>query len=46
MLEHGGQDGASAEITGGRVAAPIARSVLESLLAAPPTPSRCDVGQP
>ena len=32
LVEHGGTDGANAEITGGRVAAPIAASVLRILL--------------
>ena len=32
LVEHGGTDGANAETTGGRVAAPIAASVLRTLL--------------
>ncbi|MDQ1511115.1 MAG: penicillin-binding protein [Actinomycetota bacterium] len=32
IVEHGGTDGANAEVTGGRVAAPIAASVLRVLL--------------
>jgi peptidoglycan glycosyltransferase len=32
IVEHGGTDGANAETTGGRVAAPIAASVLRTLL--------------
>jgi penicillin-binding protein A len=32
LVEHGGTDGADAEATGGRVAAPIAASVLRALL--------------
>jgi len=34
LVEHGGFDGVNAEITGGRVAAPIAASVLRVLLGA------------
>jgi|tagenome__1003787_1003787.scaffolds.fasta_scaffold20984354_5 peptidoglycan glycosyltransferase len=32
LVEHGGQSGANAEVTGGRVAAPVAAQVLRSLL--------------
>jgi peptidoglycan glycosyltransferase len=32
VVEHGGIDGANAEVTGGRVAAPIAASILRQLL--------------
>ena len=32
LVEHGGQSGADAEVTGGRVAAPVAAQVLRSLL--------------
>jgi peptidoglycan glycosyltransferase len=32
LVEHGGQSGANAEVTGGRVAAPVAAEVLRSLL--------------
>jgi peptidoglycan glycosyltransferase len=46
LVEHGGTDGTNAEATGGRVAAPIAKQVLEALLASSPPPSPCDVGQP
>jgi peptidoglycan glycosyltransferase len=46
LVEHGGTDGTNAEATGGRVAAPIAKQVLEALLASAPPPSRCDRGQP
>ncbi len=45
LVEHGGSNGTDAEVTGGRVAAPIAKQVLEALLAKPPVPSRCDGGQ-
>jgi penicillin-binding protein A len=40
LVEHGGSD--AAESTGGKVAAPIARQVLQTLLNSPPTTSRCD----
>jgi peptidoglycan glycosyltransferase len=43
LVEHGG---ANTEATGGRVAAPIARQVLEALLASQLPPSRCGSGQP
>lgn len=43
LVENGGGD---AEATGGRVAAPIARQVLEKLLTTPVPPSRCGGGQP
>jgi penicillin-binding protein A len=46
LVEHGGTDGTNAEATGGRVAAPIAKQVLEALLATPQQASRCDGGQP
>ena len=39
LVEHGGSD--SAELTGGRVAAPIAKQVLQTLLTASPPPSPC-----
>jgi peptidoglycan glycosyltransferase len=45
LVEHGGTDGANAEATGGRVAAPIAKQVLQALLTTTPPPSRC-TGQP
>ncbi len=32
LVEHGGQSGANAEVTGGRVAAPVAAQVLRALL--------------
>jgi len=32
LIEHGGQSGANAEVTGGRVAAPVAAQVLRALL--------------
>jgi peptidoglycan glycosyltransferase len=41
IVEHGGSEGAGAEATGGRVAAPIARQVFEALLANPVPASRC-----
>ncbi len=46
LVEHGGSNGANAEATGGRVAAPIARQVLQTLLATPQPPSRCGNAQP
>ena len=46
LVEHGGTDGTNAEATGGRVAAPIAKQVLQALLATPPPPSPCAGGQP
>ncbi len=46
LVEHGGTDGTNAEATGGRVAAPIAKQVLQSLLASPPPTSQCGEGQP
>jgi peptidoglycan glycosyltransferase len=46
LVEHGGVDGTNAEATGGRVAAPIAKQVLQSLLASPPPASQCGRGQP
>jgi peptidoglycan glycosyltransferase len=45
LVEHGGADGVNAEATGGRVAAPVAKQVLQTLLATPAPPSRC-TGQP
>jgi peptidoglycan glycosyltransferase len=46
IVERGGSSGANAEATGGRVAAPIARSVLEALLATPEAASPCGGTQP
>jgi peptidoglycan glycosyltransferase len=43
LVEHGGSD--AAETTGGRVAAPIAKQVLQTLLTTPTPASRC-AGQP
>ncbi len=43
LVEHGGSD--TAEVTGGRVAAPIAKQVLQTLLNTPTPASPCD-GQP
>ena len=40
LVEHGGS--AQAETTGGRVAAPIAKQVLQTLLSTPLPPSRCN----
>jgi peptidoglycan glycosyltransferase len=40
LVEHGGSD--QAETTGGRVAAPIAKQVLQTLLNTPATTSPCD----
>jgi peptidoglycan glycosyltransferase len=45
FVDHGGVNGFDAEATGGRVAAPIARQVLEAALAVPATPSQCDTGK-
>jgi peptidoglycan glycosyltransferase len=42
----GGPTGANAEITGGRVAAPIAQQVLQSMLTTQLPPSRCGGAQP
>jgi penicillin-binding protein A len=39
LVEHGGSD--AAEVTGGRVAAPIAKQVLQTLLNTAPTTSPC-----
>jgi peptidoglycan glycosyltransferase len=39
LVEHGGS--ASAEVTGGRVAAPTAKQVLQTLLSTPAPPSPC-----
>jgi penicillin-binding protein A len=39
LVEHGGSS--SAEVTGGRVAAPIAKQVLQTLLSAQAVPSPC-----
>ena len=39
LVEHGGSD--SAEVTGGRVAAPIAKQVLQTLLTTTTPPSPC-----
>jgi penicillin-binding protein A len=39
LVEHGGSD--NAEVTGGRVAAPIAKQVLQTLLTSPATRSPC-----
>jgi peptidoglycan glycosyltransferase len=41
LVEHGGTNGANAEATGGRVAAPIAKQVLETLFSNPLPASRC-----
>ena len=41
LVEHGGANGANAEITGGRVAAPIAKDVLQTLLNTPAPKSPC-----
>ena len=46
IVEHGGADGADAEVTGGRVAAPVAKQVMQALLSAPATPAQCGAGQP
>jgi peptidoglycan glycosyltransferase len=35
IVENGGQNGANAEVTGGRVAAPIAKTMIETLLGLP-----------
>jgi peptidoglycan glycosyltransferase len=40
LVEHGGDD--AAESTGGRVAAPIAKQILQTLLSAPASVSPCD----
>ena len=45
LVEHGGTDGQNAEATGGRVAAPIAKAVLQAALALPATPSQCGTGK-
>jgi len=44
IVEHGGSDGTNAEATGGRVAAPIAKQVMQALLSSAPTPSQCGGG--
>jgi peptidoglycan glycosyltransferase len=46
IVEHGGVDGANAEATGGRVAAPIAKQVLQALLTTSPTDTQCGNTQP
>ena len=46
LVEHGGGTGTDAEVTGGRVAAPIAKQVLQTLLSTPAPPSRCGDAQP
>jgi peptidoglycan glycosyltransferase len=45
LVEHGGQNGQNAEATGGRVAAPIAKQVLQALLAPGATKPQCGSGQ-
>jgi peptidoglycan glycosyltransferase len=45
LVEHGGQAGGGDSVTGGRVAAPIAKTVMQTLLTTPEAPSPCD-GQP
>ena len=46
LVEHGGQDGTNAEATGGKVAAPIAKQILQTLLTTPPPAPQCGAGQP
>ena len=46
IVEHGGSNGANAEATGGKVAAPIARQVLQALLNTPAPADSCGNGQP
>jgi len=46
LVEHGGKNGPDAEATGGRVAAPIAKQMIETLLATPTPASRCDSSPP
>jgi peptidoglycan glycosyltransferase len=46
LVEHGGVDGANAETaTGGRVAAPIAQQILQTLLTTSPPAPQCGGGQ-
>ena len=45
IVEHGGTDGVNAESTGGRVAAPIAKRVMQALLAAPNPAPQCGTEQ-
>jgi peptidoglycan glycosyltransferase len=45
LVEHGGNNGQNAEATGGRVAAPIAKQLLQAALAQPTTPSQCKAGK-
>jgi peptidoglycan glycosyltransferase len=45
LVEHGGFTGQNAEATGGRVAAPVAKQLLQAALALPQTPSQCSTGK-
>ncbi len=44
LVEHGGTAGGNDTATGGRVAAPIAKQVMEALLTTPPPASQCGSG--
>ena len=46
FVDHGGATGGTDEVTGGRVAAPLAKQVLQKLLTTPAPPSRCGDAQP
>ncbi len=46
FVDHGGATGGTDQVTGGRVAAPLARQVLAKLLSTPAPPSRCGDAQP
>ncbi len=45
LVEHGGSNGVNAEATGGRVAAPIAKQILQTLFTTPPPAPQCGGGQ-
>jgi peptidoglycan glycosyltransferase len=44
LVEHGGATGGNDSATGGRVAAPVAKQVMQTLLSSPPAPSQCGGG--
>jgi peptidoglycan glycosyltransferase len=46
LVEHGGTTGGTDEVTGGRVAAPVAKQILQKLLTTPAPASRCGDAQP
>jgi peptidoglycan glycosyltransferase len=45
LVEHGGVEGLDDAATGGRVAAPVAKQVMEALIAAPEPRPQCAGGR-